>query len=235
MVSTAASFIESIFHNRQQALACPLVVVGLQQLLGWSATEIPTGFNTCISANSCTSANCHKLTNCPHNYIFSKFPRWLFVQSCSARLLLLQTALRPRQMLVLNLMLSLHTLLLRSGADDFTPLLIYLVIRANTPHLASNLAYIERYRYHSKLTSETQYYYIQLVRQCTCKLAIASVSNKRRSSHARRTHWMSLLLFSSRFGLCMIPCGPYHSVHLAWPGSLCPVWGYVFSCYELQG
>lgn len=50
-----------------------------------------------------------------------------------------------------------------AGADDFTPLLIYVVIRAQTPQLASNLAYIERYRYHSKLTSETQYYYIQLV------------------------------------------------------------------------
>ena len=51
-----------------------------------------------------------------------------------------------------------------SGADDFTPLLIYVVIKAATPALASNLAYIERYRYHPKLTAEAQYYYIQLVR-----------------------------------------------------------------------
>lgn len=50
-----------------------------------------------------------------------------------------------------------------SGADDFTPLLIYVVIKARTPHLASNLTYIERYRYHPKLTAEVQYYYIQLV------------------------------------------------------------------------
>lgn len=33
------------------------------------------------------------------------------------------------------------------GADDFTPLLIYVVIKAATPYLASNLAYIERYRW----------------------------------------------------------------------------------------
>jgi hypothetical protein len=38
------------------------------------------------------------------------------------------------------------------------------VIKAATPALASNLAYIERYRYHPKLTAEAQYYYIQLVR-----------------------------------------------------------------------
>jgi hypothetical protein len=38
------------------------------------------------------------------------------------------------------------------------------VIRARPTALASNLAYIERYRYHTRLVSETQYYYIQLVR-----------------------------------------------------------------------
>ncbi len=50
-----------------------------------------------------------------------------------------------------------------AGADDFTPLLIYVVVRASPQRLASNLAYIERYRMASKLASETQYYYIQLV------------------------------------------------------------------------
>jgi hypothetical protein len=49
------------------------------------------------------------------------------------------------------------------GADDFTPLLIYVVIKAQTAHLASNLVYIERYRVASKLASEAQYYFIQLV------------------------------------------------------------------------
>jgi bacterioferritin (cytochrome b1) len=55
----------------------------------------------------------------------------------------------------------------RAGADDFTPLLILAVIRARPSCLASNLAYIERYRYHSRLVSETQYYYIQLVSTTT--------------------------------------------------------------------
>jgi hypothetical protein len=50
-----------------------------------------------------------------------------------------------------------------AGADDFTPLLILAVIRARPTSLGSNLAYIERYRYHSRLVSETQYYFIQLV------------------------------------------------------------------------
>eukprot|EP00879_Flechtneria_rotunda_P020965 GHRR01022075.1.p1 GENE.GHRR01022075.1~~GHRR01022075.1.p1 ORF type:complete len:243 (+),score=81.60 GHRR01022075.1:257-985(+) len=52
------------------------------------------------------------------------------------------------------------------GADDFTPLLIYVTIRAQTPYLASNLAYIERFRYQPKLAGETQYYYTQLVNSC---------------------------------------------------------------------
>ena len=60
---------------------------------------------------------------------------------------------------------SLHTCLRHAGADDFTPVLIYVTIKAQTPYLASNLAYIERYRYHPKLTAEAQYYFIQLVRR----------------------------------------------------------------------
>ncbi|WIA42934.1 hypothetical protein OEZ86_008847 [Tetradesmus obliquus] len=53
------------------------------------------------------------------------------------------------------------------GADDFTPLLILAVIRARPTCLASNLAYIERYRYHARLVSEAQYYYIQLCSAAT--------------------------------------------------------------------
>lgn len=59
---------------------------------------------------------------------------------------------------------------LLTGADDFTPMLIYVVIKAQTATLASNLAYIERYRMQSKLTSESHYYFIQLVSHV--KLAI---------------------------------------------------------------
>ncbi len=36
-------------------------------------------------------------------------------------------------------------LMLCAGADDFTPVLIYVTIRAAPEHLASNLAFIERW------------------------------------------------------------------------------------------
>jgi hypothetical protein len=49
------------------------------------------------------------------------------------------------------------------GADDFTPLLIFVVIKAQANHLSSNLAYIERYHMASRLVSEAQYYFTQLV------------------------------------------------------------------------
>ncbi len=71
-----------------------------------------------------------------------------------------------------------------AGADDFTPLLIYVVIRARTPMLASNLSYIERFRMASKLTGESHYYYIQLVRapnwrtwwmSCCCLLTVCEL------------------------------------------------------------
>jgi Vacuolar sorting protein 9 (VPS9) domain len=55
-----------------------------------------------------------------------------------------------------------------TGADDFTPVLIYTVIKAQPDKLASNLAFIERYRMRSKLTSESQYYFIGLVSAHTC-------------------------------------------------------------------
>jgi hypothetical protein len=50
-----------------------------------------------------------------------------------------------------------------AGADDFTPVLIYVTIKACPPSLAANLSFIERYRMQSKLSSESQYYFIQLV------------------------------------------------------------------------
>jgi hypothetical protein len=51
-----------------------------------------------------------------------------------------------------------------AGADDFTPVLIYVTIKARPRSLAANLSFIERYRMQSKLSSESQYYFIQLVR-----------------------------------------------------------------------
>lgn len=61
------------------------------------------------------------------------------------------------------------------GADDFLPVLIYVLIHANPPQLASNLMYIERFRMHSRMMSESAYFFTQLVRlaplvwlRCTC-------------------------------------------------------------------
>ena len=50
-----------------------------------------------------------------------------------------------------------------AGADDFLPVLIYVVIHANPPQLASNLLYIERFRMQSRMQSESAYFFTQLV------------------------------------------------------------------------
>ena len=52
-----------------------------------------------------------------------------------------------------------------TGADDFLPVLIYVVIHANPPQLASNLEYIQRFRMHSRMVSESAYFFTQLVCQ----------------------------------------------------------------------
>ncbi len=43
-------------------------------------------------------------------------------------------------------------------------MLIYVVIHANPPQLVSNLLYIERFRMHSRMQSESAYFFTQLVR-----------------------------------------------------------------------
>ncbi|KAH7439276.1 hypothetical protein KP509_04G053400 [Ceratopteris richardii] len=49
------------------------------------------------------------------------------------------------------------------GADEFLPVLIYVIIKANPPQLYSNLMFIQRYRHHSRLVSEAAYFFTNLV------------------------------------------------------------------------
>ena len=46
-----------------------------------------------------------------------------------------------------------------AGADDFLPMLIYVLIRSKVPTLHSNTQYIRRFRHPSKLMTETGYYF----------------------------------------------------------------------------
>jgi hypothetical protein len=49
------------------------------------------------------------------------------------------------------------------GADEFLPVLIYVTLKANPPQLHSNLLYIQRYRHESRLVSEAQYFFTNIL------------------------------------------------------------------------
>uniref|UniRef100_A0A0A9BK52 VPS9 domain-containing protein n=1 Tax=Arundo donax TaxID=35708 RepID=A0A0A9BK52_ARUDO len=49
------------------------------------------------------------------------------------------------------------------GADEFLPVLIYVTIKANPPQLHSNLLYIQRYRRQTRLVSEAQYSFTNIL------------------------------------------------------------------------
>ncbi|GIL49525.1 hypothetical protein Vafri_5854 [Volvox africanus] len=49
-----------------------------------------------------------------------------------------------------------------AGADDFTPALIYVTIKAQPEALASNMAFVERYRHSNRLNGESEYFFVQM-------------------------------------------------------------------------
>lgn len=49
------------------------------------------------------------------------------------------------------------------GADDFFPVLIYVIIKANPPQFHSNLMYIQRYRNKSRLVGEAAYVFTNML------------------------------------------------------------------------
>ena len=76
---------------------------------------------------------------------------------------------RDKLVCVLNCCRVINNLLAASastappGADDFLPVLVLVLLRAAPPQLASNLAYVARFRLASRLVSETAYFYTNLV------------------------------------------------------------------------
>ncbi|KAK1642382.1 hypothetical protein QYE76_060187 [Lolium multiflorum] len=62
-----------------------------------------------------------------------------------------------------------------SGADEFLPILIYITIKANPPHLHSNLKFVQIFRRETKLVSEVEYYLTNLI---SAKMFIVNVDGR---------------------------------------------------------
>eukprot|EP00955_Chlamydomonas_euryale_P043675 352672-Chlamydomonas_euryale.AAC.6 len=82
-----------------------------------------------------------------------------------------------------------HTHTANLGADDLTPTLIYVLIKAVPEYLASNLAFIERYRGAARLVSEDMYYFVQMVtlpvRGCMHECMMLDVRKRRACKRVR--------------------------------------------------
>ncbi|KAG0308380.1 hypothetical protein BGZ99_001167 [Dissophora globulifera] len=75
---------------------------------------------------------------------------------------------RDKVICILNCCKFIFTLIRRSegnskGADTFLPILIYVVLRSNPPHLVSNVQYISLFRNPEKLQAEAGYYLASLM------------------------------------------------------------------------
>ncbi|KAG2386301.1 hypothetical protein C9374_002747 [Naegleria lovaniensis] len=64
--------------------------------------------------------------------------------------------------LTMNLLKKVMQELDAPGADDFVPLLIFIVLRSNVPHLHSNIKYIQEYRNPQSLEGHTGYFLTSL-------------------------------------------------------------------------
>lgn len=85
------------------------------------------------------------------------------------------------------------------GADDFLPVLIYVLLKANPPQLLANVEYIQRYRHPSRLVGEAAYFYTNVVSAATFleHLEASSLTMAPEEFEASLKHAMAAIAFSS--------------------------------------
>lgn len=101
--------------------------------------------------------------------IFQNEASWLLAQK-ELQKINMYKAPRDKLVCILNCCKVINNLLLNAtsdedppGADDFLPVLIYVIIKANPPQLHSNLLYIQRYRRQTRLVGETSYFFTNVL------------------------------------------------------------------------
>ncbi|XP_022746983.1 vacuolar protein sorting-associated protein 9A-like [Durio zibethinus] len=102
---------------------------------------------------------------------FQNETSWLLAQK-ELQKINMYKAPRDKLVCILNCCKVINNLLLNAsiasnenppGADEFLPVLIYVTIKANPPHLHSNLLYIQCYRRQSRLVSEAAYFFTNML------------------------------------------------------------------------
>ena len=85
------------------------------------------------------------------------------------------------------------------GADDFLPVLIYVLLKANPPQLLANVEYIQRYRHPSRLVGEAAYFYTNVVSAATFleHLEASSLTMAPEEFEASLKHAMAAIAHSS--------------------------------------